>query len=283
MSKDQAALSTINGAATAARQSIAASDQTADEKAIALGHPSYLWRFGQDRRLDLIRRYVALEDRRILDVGCGLGMYVAKLRRFSDQVYGVDVDPAKVMEAGRTLPNISVSPAEDLPFESDSFDVVLLNEVIEHVDDDAETIREACRVVRPGGHLVIYAPNRLYPFETHGAYFGNRYVFGNIPLINYLPGTLRRLFAHHVRAYLAGDILRLYQDLPLRAVVHGYVYPGFDNIVARNRMIGTVLRKVLYGAEHTPAQIFGLSHFVVLQKTVSTRPVASTRPVTVAR
>ncbi len=249
------------------RQAIAASGETADQKAIALGHPSYVWRFGQERRLQLIRRYVPLENRRILDVGCGLGMYVAHLREYSDEVYGVDIDPAKVAEAGRTLPHITVSPAETLPFDDEFFDVILLNEVIEHVDDDAATIREACRVLRVGGHIVIYAPNRLYPFETHGAYFGGRYKFGNIPLIGYLPGPLRRIFAPHVRAYLAGDILKLYYDLPLRPVVHTYVYPGFDNIVATRRKLGGLLRKALYWAEHTPFQVFGLSHFVVLQKT----------------
>ena len=48
-----------------------------DEKAIVLGRPSYVWRFGQERRLELIRRHVKLEGARILDVGCGLGMYTA--------------------------------------------------------------------------------------------------------------------------------------------------------------------------------------------------------------
>ena len=47
-----------------------------EDKAIRLGHPSYVWGFGQERRLDLIRRYATLEGRRILDVGCGLGTYV---------------------------------------------------------------------------------------------------------------------------------------------------------------------------------------------------------------
>ncbi len=63
----------------------------------------------------------------------------------------------------------------------------LLNEVIEHVGNDRDTIREALRVTKPGGRVVIFAPNRYYPFETHGVYLGKKYVFGNIPLVNYLP------------------------------------------------------------------------------------------------
>src|SRR5689334_8752509 len=117
----------------------------ADVKAIRLGHPSYVWRSGQDRRLTQIRRYVALENRRILDIGCGLGMYVDQFRRFSDEVYGVDVDPEKIAEASERLPNLQVAPGEHLPFGDNEFDVILLNEVIEHVDDDRMTIREAYR------------------------------------------------------------------------------------------------------------------------------------------
>ena len=91
-----------------------------------------------------------------------------------------------------TFPTSLLAAGEHLPFADGTFDAVLLNEVIEHVRDDAATLREACRVARPGGNVVIFAPNRLYPFETHGVYLGKRYVFGNIPFVHYLPDFLRR-------------------------------------------------------------------------------------------
>ena len=50
--------------------------------AARLGEPSYVWRSGQERRLQLIRRYIPLEGRRILDVGCGIGTYVRRFRDF---------------------------------------------------------------------------------------------------------------------------------------------------------------------------------------------------------
>src|SRR4030042_490857 len=90
-----------------------------------------------------------------------------------------------------SLPNLALAASEQMPFPDNSFDVILLHEVIEHVSDDAATLREACRVVRPGGRIVIYAPNRLHPFETHGVYVGSRYIFGNITLGNYLTRLLR--------------------------------------------------------------------------------------------
>ena len=147
-----------------------------------------------------------------------------------------------------------------------AFDVTFLHEVIEHVDDDQITIGEAYRVNRPGGRIVIYAPNRLYPFETHGIYLGQRFVFGNIPFINWLPTPVRNRLVPHARAYTKRGIRRTYARIPARRVVESYVYPGFDNVVARRRRLGRVLRTVTYRAERTPLRTFGLSHFVVLEK-----------------
>ena len=241
-------------------------ERSGDQKWIALGHPSYVWRFGQDRRLALIQRYIPLEDRWILDVGCGIGTYVRKFRQFSSHVFGIDVDGDRVAEASGTLPNLQVAESEHLPFPDASFDAVVLNEVIEHVTDDAGTIAECVRVLRPGGRVVIFAPNRLYLFETHGIYVGNRYVFRLIPFVNWVPDILRNRFAPHVRAYTAGGIRRLFNDTPARIVHHGYVYPGFDNIVARRPRLGKVLRSIFYFFESTPMQCFGLSHFLIAER-----------------
>jgi 2-polyprenyl-3-methyl-5-hydroxy-6-metoxy-1,4-benzoquinol methylase len=234
--------------------------------AIERGRPSYSWRFGQDRRLEMVRQYVPLEGARILDVGCGIGTYVRRFRAFSDDVHGVDVEEDRVAEASLELPNIQVAAGEALPYEDGYFDVVFSNEVIEHVADDRQTIREAVRVTRPGGSIVIFAPNRLYPFETHGAYFGSRYVFGNIPLIGWLPDPLRERFAPHVRAYTRRGIRSLFRGQPVRLVHHGIIYPGFDNLTSRHATLGPLLRRALYAAEHTRSQAFGLSHFLVVRK-----------------
>jgi hypothetical protein len=121
-------------------------------------------------------------------------------------------------------------------------------------------------VIRPGGHVVVFCPNRLYPFETHGVFLGKRYVFGNIPLVNYLPDPLRRRLAPHVRAYTRGGLRRLFAGLPARAVLHTCVWPGFDNLRARSGLASTVLRRVLYPLESTPLRNFGLSHFVILER-----------------
>ena len=243
-----------------------ANDDVHSATAIERGRPSYSWRFGQDRRLEMVRRFVPLEGARVLDIGCGIGTYVRRFRHYTDDVHGVDVEPDRVAEASLELPNIHLASGEALPFPDDHFDVVFSNEVIEHVDDDRKTISEAVRVTKPGGTIVIFAPNRLYPFETHGAYFGKRYVFGNIPLVNWFPDPVRNRFAPHVRAYTQRGIRSLFRGLPVRVVHHRVIYPGFDNLSARHRRIGGVLRRGLYTAENTPLHTFGLSHFLVVRK-----------------
>lgn len=243
-------------------------ERVGEPKWIALGHPSYVWRFGQDRRLALIRRYACLDGRWVLDVGCGLGTYVRKFAPFTEHAFGIDVDEERVAEGARTLPNLQVSASEHLPFSDQAFDVVVLNEVIEHVDDDRQTIAECIRVLRPGGRVVIFAPNRLYLFETHGIYVGKRYVFRLVPFVNWLPTRLRRVFCPHVRAYLESDIRRLFSGLPAQIVHQGYVYPGFDNIVARRPRFGRLLRGLFYRLERSYFARFGLSHFVVAERLV---------------
>lgn len=251
-----------------------------EDKAITLGHPSYVWGFGQERRLDLIRRFVPLEGRTILDVGCGLGMYVRAFRRFSQDVHGVDIDEERVAQASKELPNICVAPAEALPFCSGTFDVVLSHEVIEHVDDDHLAVAEAVRVlrdpetgksgkVRPGGRLVVFAPNRFYPLETHGVYWRGHYRYGNIPLVNYLPDRWRKHLCPHVRAYSESDLHQLLAGLPVRIMAHTQIFPGYDKIVRRRRAVGQVLRRATYLMERTPLRRLGLSHLLVVEKTAT--------------
>lgn len=239
----------------------------AADKSITLGHPSYVWRFGQERRLALVAQYVDLKGKRILDIGCGIGTYTAQFIRFSPWVYGIDVDWQRVRRGAATLPHLMVAEGESLPFPDGVFDVIFLHEVLEHVADDRRTVAEAFRTTRVGGCLVIYCPNRLYPFETHGIYWGGNYHFGVFPLVNYLPSALRQRLVPHARAYRRQDVEGLFAGLPATPLVHRYVYPGFDGIASRHARLAPWLRRICYLLEETSLRIFGLSHFLIMQRT----------------
>jgi ubiquinone/menaquinone biosynthesis C-methylase UbiE len=213
-----------------------------------------------------MRRYVDLDGKRILDVGCGVGAFMRRLREFSPQVYGTDIDAERVKEGGGKVPHLGLAVGEHLPFAEETFDVILLHEVLEHVTDDLATLREARRVLAPGGKIVIFCPNRLYPFETHGIFLGKRYLFGNMPLVGYLPDFIRDKLVPHARAYTKGGLRRIYRRAGLRARCHSYVFPGFDHVMTRRKLVGSALRWLLHPLENGPLRIFGLSHFVVLMK-----------------
>jgi SAM-dependent methyltransferase len=238
----------------------------ATDKRAILGHPSQVWTRGLERRLGIVREHVDLEGKRILDIGCGVGAFVRRLREYSDKVYGTDVDRESVVRGVEEVPNLALAVGEKMPFRDGTFDVILLHEVLEHVDNDLETLREANRLLAPGGRVVIFCPNRLYPFETHGIFIGKRYVFGNIPFVNYLPDPARDRLVPHARTYSKKRLRGIYRKAGLRARVHTFVYPGFDHIAHRFGIVGKSLRWGLYPLENTALRNFGLSHFVVLER-----------------
>lgn len=237
-----------------------------DEKAAILGHPSYVWRAGQQRRFELIRAWVPVNDADVLVDGAGIGMYSRHLAAAGARVVSVDIDYPSMHIAAQAVDRCVVAACEALPFPAASFDTVLSHEVLEHVRDDAMALAEIARVLRPGGRLIVFVPNRLYPFETHGCYWRGRYRFGNIPLVNWLPDRWRHRLAPHVRAYTVADLHRLLAPLPLRLVYHTQIYPGYDNIIYRHPRIGRGLRALTHALEKTPLRIFGLSHVLVAER-----------------
>jgi SAM-dependent methyltransferase len=216
----------------------------------------------------MIANWSHLDDSIILEDGCGVGTYASQFaQRFDARVEALDIEAERVAEARREVPHALVGAGEHLPYPSNTFDLVFSNEVIEHVHNDRETAAEMVRVAKPGGRVIIFCPNRWYPFETHGFYWRGKYHFGNTPLINYLPDVLRNQLAPHVRAYTAHGLVGLFRDLPIRVVEHTRIFGGYDNIARRNPALGKLIRAVLYTAEATPLRILGLSHFLVLEKT----------------
>lgn len=238
------------------------------ELAAQRGEPSYVWRAGQERRLQMIAKWAKLENASILVDGCGVGMYASQfLRRYTPHVEAIDIELPRVQDArDNGVSHAVVSAAENLPYPSNTFDTILSHEVIEHVLDDHASLSEMARVARVGGRIVMFCPNRWYPFETHGHYWRGEYHFGNTPLINYLPDVWRNKLAPHVRAYTKRGIRRMADELPLKIVHHSRVYGGYDNIIARLGTAGKIIRDALYKFEGTPLDTYGLSHFVVFEK-----------------
>jgi SAM-dependent methyltransferase len=231
------------------------------------GVPSLVWRAGQERRLAMLNAAAPLAGKRVLVDGCGIGTYVREIGRYTPHVFGLDIEVERIREgASRGICGLLGAVCERLPFADESFDVVFSHEVLEHVQDDRAACREMARVLRPGGRAVIFAPNRLYFFETHGVYWRGEYRFGNKPFVNWLPDGIRNTLAPHVRAYTSSGLRSLFDGTSMQVVSHTQVYPGYDNIVARFGAAGKALRATMQGLESSPLRAFGLSHLLVMEK-----------------
>ncbi|MCI0549582.1 MAG: class I SAM-dependent methyltransferase [Anaerolineae bacterium] len=238
------------------------------DKAALRGEPSYIWRAGQQRRLEMILKAAGERIKgRILENGCGIGMYVEHLSPFGGEVIGLEYDFERAAQARINSPHILNAAGEFLPLPSSTFDLILSHEVIEHVQDDRAAIRDMIRILKPGGRVVLFAPNRGYPFETHGIYWNGKYHFGNKLFVNYLPRAWRNKLAPHVRVYSKRDPQDLFDGLPVKFIEQTIIFGAYDNVIARFGSLGKVLRGVLQFLEKTPLKIFGLSHFWVIEKT----------------
>jgi SAM-dependent methyltransferase len=231
------------------------------------GEPSYVWRAGQERRLQMIAHWTQLDNAKVLEAGGGIGMYAAQIhKRFTPHVECFDIELERVQEARREVPHAVVAAAEYLPYQSNYFDTILSSDVLEHVADDRMAAQEMVRVLKPGGRLIVFVPNRWYPFETHGHYWRGVYHFGNTPLINYLPDVLRNKLAPHVRAYTKRGLRRLFDGCPVRVITHHRIFAAYDNIIARLGTPGKVLRDTLQRLEGTPLDVVAYSHVLVVEK-----------------
>jgi len=99
------------------------------------------------------------KEGRILDVGCNNGLYLHLLKNLGWQVWGVEIDKNACKLAKELNINMFCGNLEEAGFSESFFDVVRLNQVLEHIPDPKKTIKEARRILKKDGKLYISVPN----------------------------------------------------------------------------------------------------------------------------
>ncbi len=157
-------------------------------------------RFGRDAHAPR-----PFEGLRLLDIGCGGGLLAEPMSRLGFAVTGVDASARNIAvaglhaaEAGVAIDYRNMTAEELLAEDGGGFDVVLNMEVVEHVNDPGRFLRDASRLVKPGGVMIVATLNRtLKALAT--AKIGAEYVLGWLPR-----------GAHDWRKFLTPDEVRLF-------------------------------------------------------------------------
>src|SRR5262245_16436880 len=104
-----------------------------------------------------------LQGKLVLDAGCGVGGLTRALVAKGARVVALDIGPRLAAETrARCHCAAVVASLDALAFPADSFDIVFSTEAIEHTPDPQRSLIELYRVVKPGGHLAVTTPNRLW-------------------------------------------------------------------------------------------------------------------------
>lgn len=175
------------------------------------------WRTLRNRFVERIR---PRPNESLLDVGCGTGMSRQIYRTSVGRYTGIDISPNAVATARAQFPNDHwyVGDACRLPFADQTFDLVVFSSVLHHIGDFTPAVREAYRVLKPGGRVFAYDPNLLsapmllFRWPKSPLYSSNGVSPNESPL---MPGTLRRAFAD---AGFGDVLVRGQSDIPYRHV-----------------------------------------------------------------
>ncbi len=229
-------------------------------------------------RLNLIKQYIIPGVSKVLDGGCGEGEYVLALRRkYNVEAWGIDYLERKINSFKSKHPKlnwVSRGNLHDIGYDNSTFDVVILNEVLEHVPNEITVLEEIHRVLRPYGKILIFSPNRLFPFESHGVLMRNsgKKVPPYIPMIPYIPLFIgNKIFRYWARNYWPTELQRLIKKAGFDIIESTYLWQTFENISGTQpafmRKSKFLLRKTARILERTPLlKAFGVSQVIVAQR-----------------
>lgn len=127
-------------------------------------------RIFHSRRLKLWLSIIDYSDKKVLDVGCNTGIILTPLKEKGVNVIGVDISKRDIKKAKENLRQKGLSDkcalvanAKKLPFRSNCFDIVILSDILEHVRSAELVAKEALRVTKRNGLILVTVPNEWHP------------------------------------------------------------------------------------------------------------------------
>jgi len=196
----------------------------------------YWWHVNKRRLVtDLLTR-CAVRDGSILEIGCGGGYLSASLSRAGCRGVASDIDyeAARFARDRGATETLVFDASGAWPFATGSFDVVLMLDVLEHLDDDAGALREAHRTLRANGTLVLTVPAHPFLLSSWDRMVGHRRRYTRSRLTNAVRSArfdIRKITAWNLISFLPAVVLRTTDRLfgPGQAIARFPEVPGWLN------------------------------------------------------
>jgi ubiquinone/menaquinone biosynthesis C-methylase UbiE len=193
-----------------------------------------------DRLGKVLEEAVAVAPKVVLDIGCGRGAMLERLRERSPQtvLLGIELSDASAAEARRRGIAVFQQSVEDgLPLEDASVDLVVFGEVIEHLYDPDACLDEIHRVLVPGGTLIVTTPNLASWFNRLLLLFGVQPLYTETSTRKKYGRVLTALgngstdLQGHLRIYTRRALVDFISDVGFQIVrVRGACFGGFDAV-----------------------------------------------------